>query len=94
MCGQYQWRIYQDVPGTHGARTPPPPPMAQNLLNFMQFFGKFGNFLCWRPLDGWRPLLRGILDPPVGTHSTGIHTCLSFISEHVLFVLPGNRCVV
>ena len=33
------------------------PPMAQNILNFMQFFGKFGNFVCWcpppPPLDSW-----------------------------------------
>ena len=23
------------------------PPMARKFLNFMQFFGKFGNFVCW-----------------------------------------------
>ena len=42
------------------------PPTAQNVLNFMQFFGKFGKIICWyHPLEGWRPLLRGILDPPL-----------------------------
>ena len=30
----------------------------QTFLNFMQFFGKFGKIVCWRPL------LRGILGPP------------------------------
>ena len=37
-----------------------PPPTAQNFLNFMQFSAKFGKIICWRPL------LRGILDPPLG----------------------------
>ena len=45
-----------------------PPPTAQKILNFMQFFGKFGKIVCWRPpppAERWRPLLRGILDPPL-----------------------------
>ena len=43
-----------------------PPPTAQNFLNLMQFFTKFGKIICWRlPLKGWRPLLRGILDQPL-----------------------------
>ena len=42
-----------------------PPPTAQKFLNFMQFFAKFGKIICWRPPEGWRPLLRGILDPPL-----------------------------
>ena len=29
----------------------------QNFPNFMQFLGKYGKFVCWRPLP------RGILDP-------------------------------
>ena len=29
--------------------------MAQKILNFMQFFGKFGKNICWRPPEGWRP---------------------------------------
>ena len=41
------------------------PPTAQNFLNFMQFFAKFGKIICLRPPKGWRPLLRGILDPPL-----------------------------
>ena len=42
-----------------------PPPTDQNFLDFMQFFGKFDKIVCWRPLEGWAPLLRGILDPPL-----------------------------
>ena len=58
--------------GAPGAR---PPPTVQNFLDFMQFFGKFDKIVCWRPppLEGWRPLLQGILDPPLRTH--GYLTC-------------------
>ena len=51
------------------------PPMAQNFLNFMQFFAKFGKIICWRPPGGLVPLLWGILDPPLplGRHPT-VHT--------------------
>ena len=39
------------------------PPRDQNFLNFMQFLGKF---VFWHlPLEGWCPLLRGILHPPL-----------------------------
>ena len=32
----------------------------------MQFLGKFGKIVCWRPpLGSWRPLLGEILDPPL-----------------------------
>ena len=29
----------------------------------MQFLGKFGKIVCWRPPGSWRPLLGEILDP-------------------------------
>ena len=52
----------------HPAR--PPPPTVQNFLDFMQFFGKFDKIICWRPPpEGWRPLLQGILDPPLPEQS-------------------------
>ena len=36
-----------------GGRTRRAPPLtARNFLNFMQFFGKFDNFVCWRPPPG------------------------------------------
>ena len=31
-------------------------------FNFMQFLGKFGKIVCWRPLDSWQPHLGEILD--------------------------------
>ena len=52
------WRIW----GRHRCT----PPKAQNFLNFMQFFSKFGKIICWRPTpEVWRPLLREILVPPL-----------------------------
>ena len=48
-----------DAPGAH------PPYGPTNFLKFMQFFAKFGKIICWRPLEGWHPLLRRILDPPL-----------------------------
>ena len=37
-------------------------PTDQNFLNFMQLMGKF---VFWHlPIEGWCPLLRGILHPP------------------------------
>ena len=42
------------------------PPSDPNSFNFMQFWEKFGKILCWRPLAGWRPHLREILEPPLG----------------------------
>ena len=45
------------------ARDAPPP--GPNSFNFMQFWGKFGKIVCWRPLGSWRPLLGEILGPPL-----------------------------
>ena len=43
-----------------------PHPTVQNFLNFMQFFGKLIKSSVGAPsLEGWRPLLRKILDPPL-----------------------------
>ena len=34
-----------------------------------QFHAVFLKIICWRtPLEGWRPLLRGILDPPLSSN--------------------------
>ena len=49
-----QWRIQGGVPPARAF------PTDQNFLKFMQFLGKNGKFVGWRP-----PLLRGILDPPL-----------------------------
>ena len=41
-------------------------PLAQNFFIFMQFSGKIGQIIGWRPpLWAWRPLLWEILDPPL-----------------------------
>ena len=58
-----QWRIYIVKFWTR-----PPSPGGPNSFNFMQFLGKFGKIICWRPLPppgSWRPLLGEILDPPL-----------------------------
>ena len=42
------------------------PPGGPNSFNFMQFLGKFGKIVCWRPpLESWRPLLGENVDPPL-----------------------------
>ena len=40
-------------------------PRGPNSFNFMQFLGKFGKIICWRPPspEGWCPHLGEILDP-------------------------------
>ena len=44
-----------------GARDPPP--WASKF--FIQFLGKIGKIVCWRPLEGWRSHFGEILDPPL-----------------------------
>ena len=51
-----------DLRGAQGTRAPPGGP---NSFNFMQFLGKFGKIVCWRPPGSWHPLLGEILDPPL-----------------------------
>ena len=50
---QFLLVVVHDIKGNTvtdvGGRRVHTPPMAQNFLNFMQFFGKIGNFICWRP---------------------------------------------
>ena len=42
------------------------PHRGPNSFNFMQFLGKVGKIICWSsPLEGWRPHLGDILDPPL-----------------------------
>ena len=53
--------------GSKGGRSRRAPPPRPEIFSFScSFWGKFGKIVCWRPLlEGWRPLLRGILDPPL-----------------------------
>ena len=48
--------------GSEGARGTP---LGPNSFNFMQFLGKFGKIVCWRPPESWCPHLGEILDPPL-----------------------------
>ena len=55
-----------DPSGAPLACAPPPPHGPIFLKNSCSFLGKSGKFVCWHPLrEGWRQLLRGILDPPL-----------------------------
>ena len=46
-----------------GGRMPLPP--SSKFSQFHADFGNFGKIMCWRPLEGWRPLPAGILYPPM-----------------------------
>ena len=50
-----------------GVRDARPPPGRPNSFDFMQFSGKFGVFTP--PLEGSRPPLGKILDPPLKRYS-------------------------
>ena len=63
-----------DLRGARGTRTPPPE--GPSSFNFMQFLGKFGKIVCWRPPG---PLLGEILDPPL-TWSVVL------LSDHINFI--------
>ena len=46
--------------GFRGAQPVHALPTTQNFLNFMQFFAKFGEIICWRSPPG------GLMPPPTG----------------------------
>ena len=52
--------------GARDARSP----LAQNVFIFMQFSGKIGQIIGWRPLWGWHPW--EILDPPLKSLAASI----------------------
>ena len=62
-----------DLGGAPGAR----PRYGPNISQFHATFCKiWQNHMLAAPLEGWRPLLRGILDPPllvVATDPGGMH---------------------
>ena len=58
-------RVYYAVADLHSKILDARPPGGPNSFNFMQFLGKFGKIVCWRPPESWRPLLGEILDPPL-----------------------------
>ena len=88
--------------GAPPARGPPPPwppsPMAHNFLNFTQFFAKFGKIICWPPPEGWHPLLRGILDPPLitiifHTNHLCVCVCVCVVSAYISLVLMIGQLI-
>ena len=48
---QVKAKAVADLRGVLGTRGPGGP----NSFNCMQFLVKFGEIVCWRPLEGWRP---------------------------------------
>ena len=46
-------------------RLPPTANWGSNSFNSMQFWGKIGKIVCWRPPESWCPHLGEILDPPL-----------------------------
>ena len=53
----------------------------------MQFFLNFGKVVCWLPLEVWRPLLLGILDPPLVTDLHSKSLDLRCLPSNFLFPL-------
>ena len=51
------------------------PPWGPNSFNFMQFLGKFGKIVCWRPLLG------EILDPPLFTLDISVDASIDAIGS-------------
>ena len=93
FCGKPPGNSVADLGGGRTRRAPPP--TVQNFLDFMQFFGKFDKIVCWRPpLEGWRPLLQGILDPPLGMENRMKACGLATDGRGLLLVSDqGNNCI-
>ena len=52
--------IINSIGGSKGGREGrAPPPGGPNSFNFMQFLGKFGKIVCWRPPGELAPPPRG-----------------------------------
>ena len=65
------------IGGSRGGREGrTPPPGRPNSFNFMQFSGKFGVFTP--PLEGSRPPLGKILDPPLNGDEIGKEVLLNY----------------
>ena len=59
----------------------------------MQFWGKFGEIICWLPPGSWRPLLREILDPPLPLEVGGpeVNKFEQVSSDGHQMSLPGGQ---
>ena len=88
---KYYICFLQHVPSAYhsgGFREGAPPPTAQNFLNFMQFFAKFGKIICWRHL------LRRILDPPL--YQMACNSCVKIFKAwiHIMVVHQRKYCQI
>ena len=81
-----------------GGARPSLPPGGPNSFNFMQFLGKYGKIVCWRPPGSWRPLLGEILDPPltivINSHVTEILMRQSVSQKHLIFSLKKFNLII
>ena len=68
-----------DLRGARGMRAPPGGP---NSFNFMQFLGKFGKIVCWRPPGDLAPPPRG--NP--GSATACYHKMLAF-AKKIVYIL-------
>ena len=63
-------------------------PRGPNSFNFTQFLLKFGQIVCWRPGEGWRPHLGEMLDPPLVESISYVYVHFQFTSIPCSF--PGQ----
>ena len=63
---------------------PPPPPGGPNSFNFMQFLGKFGKIVCWRP-----PSPGELAPPPRGNPGSATDTMI-VLGEDFQLMLIGQ----
>ena len=74
-----------------GARDACSPPGGPNSFNFMQFLGKFGKIVCWRPPGELAPPPRGNPGSATGSATLGNKcTHLPWPTLHNLLLRP--RC--
>ena len=86
-CFKLVWGF--TVADLRGAQTMRPLPRGPNSFNFMQFSGKFGKIVCWRPPGELAPCLGEILDPPLAY----MHAlfCTISIKDHGMSGLTNQR---
>ena len=71
-----------------GARDERPPDL--NSFNVMQFLGKFGEIVCWRPPGSWRSLLEEILDPPLDRYTVISGNIFGFSAYFIFRVIAKS----
>ena len=75
-----------------GAQGRAPPPLGQIFFIFMQFLGKIGQIVCWRPpLWGWRPPVWEILDPPLLVSGKGEEWKTDDVANDIVLLYKGDN---